>query len=93
MEYFFQHILIVPLPFFFAEEAEQQLEGLISCAVASASTKMREVELLSPRRPERAMTIWLQSCDGKQHGERAAFKEDSFSSSQHNCCNKHFLNE
>ncbi|CAN6989037.1 unnamed protein product, partial [Brassica oleracea var. botrytis] len=29
---------------------------------------MREVELLSPRRPERAMTIWLQSCDGKQHG-------------------------
>ncbi|KAF3542463.1 hypothetical protein DY000_02010391 [Brassica cretica] len=29
------------------EEAEQQLEGLISCAVASASTKIREVELLS----------------------------------------------
>ncbi|KAH0913992.1 hypothetical protein HID58_028438 [Brassica napus] len=67
-----------------AKEAEQQLEGLISCAVASASTKMREVELLSCTKKTRksydnmvTKLRWEAACVGNSDSRRALYNNSA----------------
>ncbi|KAG5387907.1 hypothetical protein IGI04_029448 [Brassica rapa subsp. trilocularis] len=69
MKFYFGYSMAVKLAWFECKS----ISKVDMCICTSAQT----------RHGQRRQNNNLRSCDGKQHGERAAFKEDSFSSSNY----------